>query len=171
MPPKGYLKGGLENAVPRQIDHCGEESEDSESENSDPEVVLHLGTEYSSDPSPYAHWARAVGIVASVAGFGGVSYEGIRRTAVVVEEVQEAVQAELNRLVETIGFACRITFIVAWIGGMIYLVVFYKVRKPGDLFVLFLKSGRNLEKPTLTDSWFPRTSEGTNDPSWIELGR
>ena len=85
----------------------------------EPEVNTGLGTEYSSDPSPYAHWPRTLSIAASLVGFGGITYEGARRTAE-VEEVQESLQTELDRLVQMIGLVCRVTFVVAWICGILF---------------------------------------------------
>jgi hypothetical protein len=36
-----------------------------------------------------------------------------------VEEVQESLQTELDRLVQMIGLVCRVTFVVAWICGIL----------------------------------------------------
>ena len=57
-------------------------------------ALIGLGRAYSSDPSPYSHWpvSHVLGVVFGAAGLTGVSYEGVRRVGMVVEEAQGEIQ-------------------------------------------------------------------------------
>jgi hypothetical protein len=55
--------------------------------------LLGLGKEFSSDPHPSAHWANTAGVVMAVTGFGGFTYESVRR----VQEVATEAQEEINQ--------------------------------------------------------------------------
>ena len=57
-------------------------------------------------------------------------------------------QEEVQHFIHTIGLMLRITFILAWIGALVYAAV--KIRSKEDLYALFLKAGRNLEANVTT---------------------
>ena len=97
-----------------------------------------LGREFSSDPHPQAHWRTALSILAAT-GLSGVTYDGVRRTAEVVNEVQE----EVRETVHFLGQVCRVTVLAMWVGLCIYFC--WKNRGYFDLYLNFLKTGWNLE--------------------------
>jgi len=71
-----------------------------------------------------------------------VSYEGVRRVGMVVDEAQ----GEIQEAVRTIGYLTRGTLVFFWIACCLaFLYSATKVRTFRDLFVLFLQSGTNLE--------------------------
>ena len=101
--------------------------------------MVGLGKEFSSDPHPSAHWATALGIAAASVGFGGVTYDGVRR----VQEVAAEAQLELHETIHTVGRILRVTLVILWVGACVVAILRFQGYR--DIFVSFLRSGRNLE--------------------------
>ncbi|NDD62505.1 MAG: hypothetical protein EBZ36_00750, partial [Acidobacteria bacterium] len=101
-------------------------------------ALIGLGKAYSSDPTPNAHW-NSVGVAVLATGLSGVTYESVRRVTEVVTEAQYELQETIHYSFVTL----RYTLLFAWIALCLYILV--RFVPGGDLYIRFLRSGRNLE--------------------------
>ena len=102
-------------------------------------ALVGLGKEFSSDPHPSAHWSTAIGLVVAGAGMTGVTYDGVRRA----QEMATEAQYEVQETIHTVGQVCRVTLVVLWAGACVVTIL--RFQGCLDLFLSFLRSGRNLE--------------------------